>query len=310
MSDRGGGAPVQPATLRGVLERLAPDRHVLLAGPTASGKSALALALAEAQGGMIVNADALQVHDCWQILTARPDAADLARAPHALYGHVGRGQHYSVGHWLREMQAMLARGARLIVTGGTGLYFTALTQGLAEVPEVPPEIRAEAGARLDRDGLAALLAALDAPTRARIDPANPARVQRAWEVLQATGTGLAAWQDRTPPPLLPLRGASPLLVQTDPAQLSRRIDARFDAMIRAGALDEVRRLHPVWDPAQPWARAIGAAPLIAHLDHRIGLQDAVEQAKAETRQFARRQRTWFRNRMRDWPRLTLPLHDP
>ena len=173
-------------------DTLPPDRPVLIAGPTASGKSALALAIAEARGGVIVNADALQVFANWRVLTARPPAADLARAPHALYGHVPGDADYSVGHWLRDLRPLLAR--RPIIVGGTGLYFTALTEGLADIPPVPPGIRTEANAL----PLADMLAALDPPTRDRIDGNNRARVQRAFEVLRSTGRGLAAWQQDTP----------------------------------------------------------------------------------------------------------------
>jgi len=180
-----------------------PTRPVLIAGPTASGKSALALAIARAQGGVIVNADALQVYANWRILSARPSPEEEAQAPHRLYGHVAPDQEYSAGHWLREVAPLLDAGPRPIVVGGTGLYFAALTEGLAEIPPVPAEIRA-AGERLLRAaGLAALRKALDPETCARIDLANPRRVQRAWEVQAATGRGLAEWQDATPPPLLP-----------------------------------------------------------------------------------------------------------
>lgn len=174
-----------------------PDRPVLIAGPTASGKSALSLALAERDGGCIVNADALQVFANWRILTARPSPEDEARAPHALYGHVPGDAAYSVGHWLRDMAPLLRDGPRPIIVGGTGLYFSALTEGLADIPATPPEIRAEADARLAERGLSGLLDDLDPDTRSRIDTANPMRVQRAWEVLRGTGT---PWPGgRTPP---------------------------------------------------------------------------------------------------------------
>jgi tRNA delta(2)-isopentenylpyrophosphate transferase len=183
------------------LPPLDPDRPVLLAGPTASGKSALALAVAEAQGRAVVNADALQVYANWRVLSARPDAQDCARAPHLLYGHVGADQPYSAGHWLREVAALIAERPAPVIVGGTGLYFTALTAGLAQIPDIPAHVRAEGNDRMRVEGRAALLAELDAATAARIDPLNPARVQRAWEVLRATGRGLARWQDETPPPL-------------------------------------------------------------------------------------------------------------
>jgi tRNA dimethylallyltransferase len=280
-----------------------PDRPVLIAGPTASGKSALALEIAARQGGVIVNADALQVYSCWRLLTARPSTEEEAQAPHRLYGHVDRDQPYSVGHWLREMAGILATGARPIVVGGTGLYFTALTTGLAEIPPTPPEVRFEADRRRADAGVSALLAELDPATRAKIDTANPARVQRAWEVLRATGRGLADWQAETGPPLLPLSQAAAYVLEAPPDWLGPRIARRFDAMMAAGALDEVRAELPTWDPARPSARAIGAAELVAHLRGEMTREEAVEAAKIATRQYAKRQRSWFRNRMRAWPRL-------
>jgi tRNA dimethylallyltransferase len=277
-----------------------PTRPVLIAGPTASGKSALALAIARAQGGAIVNADALQVYANWRIISARPSPEEEAQALHRLYGHVAPDQEYSAGHWLREVAPLLDAGPRPIVVGGTGLYFAALTEGLAEIPPVPAEIRA-AGERLLRAaGLAALRKALDPETCARIDLANPRRVQRAWEVQAATGRGLAEWQDATPPPLLPLARAIPILVEAPKDWLSPRIARRFDAMLAAGALDEARANLATWDAARPAAQAIGAPELIAHLRGETTLDEARAAAITATRQYAKRQRTWFRARMRGW----------
>lgn len=282
------------------------DRPVLLAGPTASGKSALALSLAQAQGRVIVNADALQVYGMWQILTARPAAQETARVEHLLYGHVER-EPYSVGHWLREVAGVLARCPNPVIVGGTGLYFTALTQGLAPIPAIPDAVRAEAGARIARDGAGVLLAELDAATAARIDTANPARIRRAWEVLRATGRGLAAWQEDTPPPLLPVsRCAAAVVLVPRRDWLATRIDARFDAMIRDGALEELRAVAPRWDSAAPWAQAIGAPELMAHLRGQMSLSDAIDAAKLATRQYAKRQRSWFRNRLSVWQQHMLP----
>lgn len=275
-------------------------RPVLIAGPTASGKSALALRIAETQGGVIVNADALQVWDCWRVLTARPTAADEARAPHRLYGHVARGAPWSVGHWLREVAPLLAGAERPIIVGGTGLYLTALTEGLAEVPAVPPEVRAEADAILADRGAEALLAGLDPATAARIDRLNPARVQRAWEVLRATGRGLAEWQAETGPALLPLGEATAIVLDAERDWLAGRIDRRFEAMVAGGAADEVRAVLDDWDPAAPWARAIGAPELVAQLRDGMALSLAIERAQAASRQYAKRQRSWFRGRMRRW----------
>ena len=291
------------------LSNLSAELPVLIAGPTASGKSGLALKLAERQGGVIVNADALQVYACWRVLTARPSAADEALVPHRLYGHVGRDQDSSVGHWLREVAQVLASGARPIIVGGTGLYFTALTAGLAAIPAIPTQVRAEGDARRRAGDVAGMLAGLDPATRAAIDPQNPARVQRAWEVLRATGRGLADWQATTGPALLPLAGAQALVLAPDPAWLGARIDARFDAMMAAGALDEVRAQLPHWNPAQPSARAIGARELVAYLRGEIGRDHAVALARIASRQYAKRQRTWFRSRMAGWPAVALPEVD-
>ncbi|WP_341351547.1 tRNA (adenosine(37)-N6)-dimethylallyltransferase MiaA [Paracoccus fontiphilus] len=281
------------------LHQIDPARHLLIAGPTASGKSALAMRVAQAQGGLIVNADALQIWSCWRVLTARPSAADEASAPHALYGHVAPGVTYSVGDWLRDIAGLLDR--RLIVVGGTGLYLTALTRGLAHVPPTPPAVRAEGNVRLAAEGgLARMVADLDPATRARIDTLNPARVQRAWEVLTATGRGLADWQADTPPPLIGADDAQRIVVTADRDWLADRITARFQAMMRQGALEEARAMLSSWDPAQQWARAIGAPELIAHLRGQIDLPTATERAIIATRQYAKSQRIWFRGRMKDW----------
>ena len=283
------------------LTQLTSDRPVLIAGPTASGKSALALRIAEAQGGVIVNADAIQVFANWRVLTARPSAQDEARVPHLLYGHVAGDAPYSVGHWLREVAPVLRSGPRPIIVGGTGLYFTALTEGLAEIPTLPDHVRPEATARLRAGGIGALLADLDEATLARIDRQNPMRVQRAWEVWHGTGRGLAEWQDATPPPLLPLSDTVPILVDAPKDWLNARIAGRFAAMLAEGALEEARANLASWNPDHLSSKAIGAPELIAHLQGRMTLAAAQEAATIATRQFAKRQRTWFRARMRDWP---------
>ena len=283
------------------LDQIDPARHVVIAGPTASGKSALALAIAEAQGGTVVNADALQVWSCWRVLTARPPAGDEARAPHALYGHVAPGRAYSVGEWLSEVAAL---SGRLIVVGGTGLYLNALTRGLAVIPPTPPEIRASADAlRATPQGLARMIAGLDTETSGRIDLQNPVRVQRAWEVLQATGRGIAAWQAETPPPLIEPSSAHLLILQADRDWLAARIARRFQLMLDQGALDEVRAVLPDWDASALWAKAIGAPELVAHLQGRDSLDQAVEKAIIATRQYAKAQRSFFRGRMRDWRQI-------
>ncbi|WP_316013007.1 tRNA (adenosine(37)-N6)-dimethylallyltransferase MiaA [Roseobacter sp. HKCCA0434] len=279
-------------------------RPVLIAGPTASGKSALALALAKRMQATIVNADALQVYARWRLLSARPSDAELARARHVLYGHVGDRQAYSTGHWLREVAPYLGRGTPLVIVGGTGLNFHALTHGLALIPATSAEIRAEADAR-GAERMRADLADRDPRTMARIDAQNPMRVQRAWEVLTATGRGLADWQDETPPPLLSLRDAVPILLDADIPWLNARIARRFDRMLEGGALDEARAALPGWDPTMPSAKAIGAPELIAHLRGETDLDTARAKAVTASRQYAKRQRTWFRNRMKDWSRVPI-----
>ncbi|MDU8929778.1 tRNA (adenosine(37)-N6)-dimethylallyltransferase MiaA [Alisedimentitalea sp. MJ-SS2] len=280
------------------LDDIPADRPVLIAGPTASGKSALALEIAETQGGTIINADALQVFANWQILTARPPHEDLIRAPHALYGHVPADVDYSVGHWLRDLDSYLST-TRPIIVGGTGLYFTALTEGLAQIPPTPPDIRAHA----DTLGREEMLAALDPETADRIDRLNRMRVQRAWEVQRATGRGLADWQDDTPPPRLPLSAITPLVIDAPKEWLTPRIERRFDLMLDAGALDEARANLAHWDPNHPSSRAIGAPELIAHLRGELSLNQARDAAIIATRQYAKRQRTWFRARMKEWNAL-------
>ncbi len=279
------------------LAKISREAPVLIAGPTASGKSALAAELAARDSRVVVNADAVQVYSCWRVLSARPSAAEEAALPHALYGHVGRDQAYSVGHWLRDVAPLLARP--VVIVGGTGLYFTALTEGLAEVPAVPPEVRAAADALRLAD-FGAMRAALDPDTAARTDLANPMRVQRAWEVLRATGRGLADWQASGAAAVLPASETEALVLRPEAAWLNARITARFSAMLEAGALNEVAAELPTWVADRPSARAIGAAELVNHLQGRCDLATATAAATLATRQYAKRQRTWFRSRMKDW----------
>ena len=281
--------------IRDLVASLDPGLPVLIAGPTASGKSALALAVAEAQGGVVVNADASQVYDCWRVITARPSAAEEARAPHALYGHLPYDAPYSVGHWMREVRPVL-NGPRPIIVGGTGLYFSALVEGLADVPETPPDVRAKA----DALPLAALVDAVDPATASRIDLANRMRVQRAWEVARATGRTLADWQDDTPPPVLAAGTFQGVVLDSPKDWLTPRIEARFDAMLRGGALDEARAMRDRFDPALPSCRAIGVAETMALLAGEMDHAQAVTAATISTRQYAKRQRTWFRKRFADW----------
>ncbi len=278
------------------LRDIAPDQPVLIAGPTASGKSALALEIAEKQGGVIVNADASQVYECWRVITARPSPEEEARAPHQLYGHLPHDAPYSAGHWLREMLPLLGGSDRPIITGGTGLYFMALTQGMAEIPATPPEVRA----RADTLPLAQMLADLDPGTAARLDRNNRARVQRAWEVQTATGHPLAWWQAQTPPPALPLSACAAIVFDAPKDWLNDRIARRFDLMLEQGAMDEIAAMRDRYDPALPSCRAIGVPELMACHAGTLSRAEARDRAIISTRQFAKRQRTWFRSKMSAW----------
>ncbi len=284
------------------------DLPVLIVGPTASGKSGLALRIARRTGGTIINADALQVYENWRILTARPTDADIANVPHALYGHVAKDHAYSVGQWLREVAPYLAATDTPppVIVGGTGLYFSSLTNGLAAIPNVDQAIRMTAEGIWTEGGLAPLLRDLrdqDPTTFARIDQRNPARVLRAWEVLTSTGRGLAAWQDATPPPLLPLARSNAFVLDAPKDWLTPRIQKRFRHMLDIGALAECRANRANWQADLPSSKAIGAAELIAHLSGDLSLDQAVEAAEIATRQYAKRQRSWFRARMKDWTLL-------
>ncbi len=289
-------------------------RPVLIAGPTASGKSGLAVALAERLGGMVINADSQQVYAGWRILSARPSEAEMARAEHRLFGHVAMDADYSVGRWLADLAQVLedcrARGLRPIIAGGTGLYFKALTQGLAEIPPIPQAVRKAGEARLEAAGLAEFAAELsrrDPETFAALDPANPVRVLRAWEVLEATGRGLAAWKRETPPPLLPLAEVATLRIEPEREALYAACEARLDAMVAGGVLEEVAAVRAMGlDPESPAMKAVGAPEFMAHLAGEIPLDEAVAKAKLATRRYAKRQLTWARQQMADWQVLAGP----
>lgn len=285
------------------IETIPRDRPVLIAGPTASGKTALAIAIAVAQARPIVNADALQVYDGWRVLTARPSAQEEAAAPHHLFGHVPFEATYSTGQWLRETAPLLVRNP--VIVGGTGLYFRALTEGLADIPPTPAAIRTRANA-LPFDQLLAELDAEDPILAHRIDRQNRARIQRGWEVLRATGRPLSTWQAETPPPLLPLSDTTALLLDADRDWLNARIAKRFDQMLDQGALEEARANLHRWDRAGGARMAIGAPELIAHLQGELSLDAAREAAVTASRQYAKRQRSWFRSNMADWTPIRLP----
>ena len=282
---------------------------ILIAGPTASGKSALALALAEKIGGIIVNADSMQVYRDLRVITARPTPAEEARVPHRLYGHVDAGENYSVGRWCRDVGQVLAeierQGRVAILVGGTGLYFKALTTGLAAVPPIPAEIRGQVRARMASEGAAALhgeLAGLDPVTAQRLMVNDRSRIARALEVVLATGRSLTDWHREGLPALVDSARAAKIFLTCERTQLVARIEARFAAMLEAGALDEVRALERrQLDPLLPAMKAHGVPWLIRHLHGEISLNEAAAGAIMDTRRYAKRQLTWFRNQMTDWP---------
>jgi tRNA dimethylallyltransferase len=281
-------------------------KAVLIAGPTASGKSARALTLAEQLGGTVINADSMQVYRDLRVITARPTADEEARVPHRLYGHVDAAENYSVGRWLADVQPVLdetrAAGRVPILVGGTGLYFKALTQGLSAVPPIPEDIRARIRERMEAEGPAPLhaeLQALDPATQ--LKPADRTRIARALEVLEATGRPLADWHRDGLPPLLDASLAVRVFLAPDRDELRRRIDARFDTMLAGGARDEVRALAARrLDPLLPAMKAHGVPWLIRHLNGEIALAEAVEGGKRDTRQYTKRQATWFRNQLSDF----------
>jgi tRNA dimethylallyltransferase len=283
-------------------------KAILIAGPTASGKSALALDVADRLGGIIINADSMQVYRDLRIITARPTPADEARLPHRLYGHVDAAENYSVGRWLTDAQAALMdteRAGRVpVVVGGTGLYFKALTRGLSAVPPIPADIRTAVRARLAAEGPATLhaeLAVRDPASAERIRPADGVRIVRALEVMAATGRSLADWHRDGMRPVLAPRDAVRIFLDVPRAELYRRIDVRFDAMLAAGALDEVRALAARGlGPLLPAMKAHGVPWLIRHLRGEIPLAAAADGGKMDTRRYTKRQGTWFRHQLPDW----------
>jgi tRNA dimethylallyltransferase len=284
------------------------SKAVLIAGPTASGKSALALELARKAGGLIINADSMQVYRDLRIITARPTPEEEALIPHRLYGDVDAAVNFSAGHWVTGAALALAEARaqnRLpIFVGGSGLYFKALTRGLSAVPPIAPETRQGVRARLERNGVEALhaeLALRDPVTAARLKPRDRTRIARALEVVEATGRSLTDWHRDGLPPLLPQGAFSALFVAPDRDQLYARIDARFEAMLKAGALEEVGRLAArQLDPLLPAMKAHGVPALILHLKGEITLDEAAVIGRADTRHYAKRQYTWFRHQLPDF----------
>jgi tRNA dimethylallyltransferase len=284
------------------------QRAVLIAGPTASGKSRLALELAEKLGGVVINADSMQVYHDLRVITARPAPDEEARVPHRLYGHVDAAENYSVGRWCADIGGMLAEAAQAgrvpILVGGTGLYFKALTGGLAAVPAIPADVRAAVRARVEAEGPAALHAELtrrDPASAARITPADRPRIGRALEVVEATGRPLSDWHRDGAPAIVDPQHAAKVFLLPDRAALYRRIDDRFDAMVEAGALDEVRALERRGlDPTLPAMKAHGVPWLCRHLRGELALAEAAAAGKRDTRHYSKRQLTWFRHQMPGW----------
>jgi tRNA dimethylallyltransferase len=290
-----------------------PPRAVLIAGPTASGKSALALELAGALDGVVINADSMQIYLGLRILTARPSPAEEAARPHRLYGHVAPERPFSVADWLADAAGVLAQtaaaGRTAIFVGGTGLYFEALTKGLAPVPEIADEVRAFWRARAEAVGAAGLHRDLfdrDPVMAARLRPTDTQRLTRALEVIEATGRSLADWQSAPhSPPLVAPDDAVRIVLEPERAVLHERIARRFHLMVAEGAVEEAAAFAARGlSPAMPATRAIGVAALAEVAAGRLPLEEGIARGIVETRQYAKRQSTWFRGRMGDWARGT------
>ncbi|MER9959350.1 tRNA (adenosine(37)-N6)-dimethylallyltransferase MiaA [Mesorhizobium sp. M0045] len=285
---------------------------ILIAGPTASGKSALALDLAERNGGVIVNTDSMQGYSVLDVLTARPGPAELARVPHFLYGHVDPSTAYSTGAWLRDVTKLIDDGMLserpVIFVGGTGLYFRALTEGMSEMPDIPKSIRDRWRYELQEQGavrLHRILLREDSAAGMMLKPTDGQRIVRALEVLDASGRSILEWQAARGRPLIDRSSARFFVIEPERAALVERIDVRFDRMLDKGALDEVKQLSALGlDPDLPAMKAIGVRELQAALAGAISFPEAIERAKIATRQYAKRQTTWFRHQLGpEWQRL-------
>jgi tRNA dimethylallyltransferase len=282
---------------------------ILIAGPTASGKSRAALELARMIGGVIVNADSMQVYREPRILTARPSDADMAQAPHLLYGHVPAREAYSTGRYQSDaghaLHEVRKAGRVAIFVGGTGLYFKALTEGLSDMPSVPVGVREAARAKLKAIGNQAFhdeLARRDPVMAEQLFPGDGQRMLRAWEVLEASGRSLSFWQQNEGKPVLDGLTLARFVIDVRREVLRARIEERFQAMLAAGAMEEALALESL-DPALPAARIIGRRELLALHDGALGEAEAIEKAVIASRQYAKRQDTWFRNQLADWTRI-------
>jgi tRNA dimethylallyltransferase len=288
------------------------ENAILIAGPTASGKSALALHWARHENSVVVNTDSMQVYSVLRVLTARPGAEELAVAPHFLYGHVDPRAAYSTGDWLRDVERLWKKGAfagrRVIFVGGTGLYFRALLGGLSAMPAIPPDIRRRWRDRLSQVGAEALhreLCTRDPAAAETIRPADGHRIARALEIIEASGQSILCWQGTPGDPLVNSGSARKIVITPERGQLRECIDRRFDRMVAEGALDEAGQLMKLApDPSRPAVKAIGVRELQAFLAGETTLEQAVERARAASRQYAKRQTTWFRHQLgADWERV-------
>jgi tRNA dimethylallyltransferase len=300
----------------GESDRLIKDA-ILIAGPTASGKSAFALELARRTGGCIVNADSRQVYSVLNVLTARPGKADLQAAPHYLYGHVPPAAHYSAGRWIADVKRLREEGVfqerKPIFVGGTGLYFRALSEGLSEMPDIPQTVRDGWRQRLAEEGASQMHRVLtrdDPAAAAVLRPSDGQRIVRALEVLEASGRSILAWQAERGRPLVDQGSIRRFVIEADRATLIRRINLRFDRMLDHGAMQEVEALTALGlDPALPAMKAIGVPELTSASAGAISFDEAIERAKIATRQYAKRQATWFRHQLGpEWSRIS--LQDP
>ena len=285
---------------------------ILITGPTASGKSALAVRLAAEHGGVVVNADSMQVYDTLNVLTARPQPEDMGGIEHRLYGHVSAGAAYSTGDWLREATALVgelrARGKLPVFVGGTGLYFRALTGGLSDMPAISDDVRERLRARLAAEGAEALhkeLTERDAETARRLMPGDGQRILRALEVLETTGRSIAHFQAAAGPAVIDAARVEKIVVLPDRAVLTARIDRRFAGMLKTGAVEEVKALLALkLSPAMPVMKAIGVPQIAAMLAGDMSEAQVIERGAAATRQYAKRQMTWFRNQLDEsWRRI-------
>ncbi len=286
---------------------------ILITGPTASGKSALAVELAKEHNGVVINADSMQVYDTLRVLTARPSQEDMRGVPHHLYGHVPASRAYSTGAWLRDVTNLLpsivADRRKPIFVGGTGLYFKALTGGLSNMPVIPDDVRDSLRARLQEEGPEELYRQLqerDPAVAASLRPQDGQRIVRALEVLQATGRSIAAFQAQTGPVIVDPSMSRKIVVEPERSVLHQRINGRFEKMLEQGAEEEVRALLSLsLSPQMPVMKAIGVSQIAAMSKGELTRDAVLERGAAATRQYAKRQMTWFRNQMDEsWERLT------